>query len=65
MRPIDVLEERVKMKAFPFSLCDVTKDWLYLQPTVIIIWPETKRRFLEKNFPTSKNNCYKKENQWY
>jgi len=52
MRPTDVLEETVKMKAFPFSLYDAAKDWLYLQPTAITTWPEIKRRFLEKFFPT-------------
>jgi len=30
MRPHDIHEDYVKMKAFPFSLDGVAKDWLYL-----------------------------------
>jgi len=61
MRSADVLEETIKMKVFPFSLCDAAKDWLYLQPTTITTWPEMKRRFLEKFFPASRATTIKKE----
>ncbi|XP_027344953.1 uncharacterized protein LOC113857365 [Abrus precatorius] len=61
MRPVDVLEDFVKMKAFPFSLCDIAKDWLYLQPTPICTWSDMKRRFLEKLFPASRTVAIRKE----
>ncbi|RDX98287.1 hypothetical protein CR513_18809, partial [Mucuna pruriens] len=34
MRQHGVLKDYIKMKAFPFSLDEATKDWLYLQPTL-------------------------------
>ena len=61
MRPVDVPEDFVKMKAFPFSLCDTAKDWLYLQPTPITTWNDMKRRFLEKFFPASRTAAIRKE----
>ena len=61
MRPNDAPEEFVKMKAFPFSLNGAAKDWLYLQPAPITTWNEMKRRFLEKNFPTSRTAAIRKE----
>ncbi|RDX91936.1 hypothetical protein CR513_26003, partial [Mucuna pruriens] len=30
MRPHGILEDYIKMKAFPFSLDGATKDWMYL-----------------------------------
>ncbi|CAN6700794.1 unnamed protein product [Malus baccata var. baccata] len=42
------------MKAFPFSLMDKAKDWLYeLAPGTVTSWESMKRAFLEKFFPTS------------
>ena len=49
------------MKAFPFSLDGVAKDWLYLQPDPINTWKDMKRRFLEKFFPTSRTVSIRKE----
>ncbi|KAM1230439.1 hypothetical protein ACFX11_040746 [Malus domestica] len=44
-----------KMKAFPFSLMDKAKDWLYeLAPGTVTSWESMKRAFLEKFFPTSR-----------
>ncbi|KAM2335979.1 hypothetical protein ACFXTH_013340 [Malus domestica] len=44
----------LKMKAFPFSLMDKAKDWLYeLAPGTVTSWEGMKRAFLEKFFPTS------------
>ncbi|CAN6552281.1 unnamed protein product [Malus baccata var. baccata] len=44
----------LKMKAFPFSLMDKAKDWLYeLAPGTVTSWESMKRAFLEKFFPTS------------
>ncbi|RDX61320.1 hypothetical protein CR513_60463, partial [Mucuna pruriens] len=34
MRSHRIPEDYIKMKAFPFSLNGVAKDWLYLQPTL-------------------------------
>ncbi|RDY03790.1 hypothetical protein CR513_12578, partial [Mucuna pruriens] len=42
------------MKAFPFSLDGVAKDWLYLQPILFNTWRDMKCMFLEKFFPASR-----------
>ncbi|KAM2910320.1 hypothetical protein FF1_003197 [Malus domestica] len=43
------------MKAFPFSLLEKAKDWLYeLAPGTVTSWESMKRAFLEKFFPTSR-----------
>ncbi|KAM2070273.1 hypothetical protein EV1_001599 [Malus domestica] len=45
----------LKMKAFPFSLLDNAKDWLYeLAPGTVTTWESMKRAFLEKFFLTSR-----------
>ncbi|CAN6547333.1 unnamed protein product [Malus baccata var. baccata] len=45
----------LKMKAFPFSLMDKAKDWLYvLAPGTVTSWESMKRAYLEKFFPTSR-----------
>ncbi|CAN6718927.1 unnamed protein product [Malus baccata var. baccata] len=55
MTPINVDESILKMKAFPFSLMDKAKDWLYeLAPGTVTSWESMKRAFLEKFFPTSR-----------
>ncbi|CAN6576785.1 unnamed protein product [Malus baccata var. baccata] len=55
MTPVNVDGSILKMKAFPFSLMDKTKDWLYeLAPGTITSWESMKRAFLEKFFPTSR-----------
>jgi len=54
MRPTIVIEEHVKLKAFPFSLQDAAKNWLYyLPPGSINTWETLKILFLEKFFPAS------------
>jgi len=54
MRPTTVIEEYIKLKAFPFSLQDVAKNWLYCLPLGSInTWETLKRLFLENFFPTS------------
>ncbi|CAN6723554.1 unnamed protein product [Malus baccata var. baccata] len=51
MTPVTLME----MKAFPFSLMDKAKDWLYeLAPGTVMSWESMKRAFLEKFFPTSR-----------
>ncbi|KAM1121581.1 hypothetical protein ACFX19_003285 [Malus domestica] len=55
MTPINVDGSILKMKAFPFSLMDKAKDWLYeLAPGTVTSWESMKRAFLEKFFPTSR-----------
>ncbi|CAN6554899.1 unnamed protein product [Malus baccata var. baccata] len=55
MTPINVDGSILKMKAFPFSLMDKAKDWLYeLAPGTVTSWESMKRGFLEKFFPTSR-----------
>ena len=54
MTPINVDGSILKMKAFPLSLLDKAKDWLYeLAPGTVTSWESMKRAFLEKFFPTS------------
>ena len=55
MTPINVDGSILKMKAFPFSLVDKAKDWLFeLAPGTVHSWESMKRAFLEKFFPTAK-----------
>ncbi|RDX85418.1 hypothetical protein CR513_33398, partial [Mucuna pruriens] len=50
MRPQGMSKDYIKMKAFPFSLDGVAKDWLYLQSVLFNTWGDMKRMFLEKFF---------------
>ncbi|KAM1282144.1 hypothetical protein ACFX2H_022538 [Malus domestica] len=53
MTPVNIDGSILKMKAFPFSIMDKAKDWLYeLAPGTVISWESMKRAFLEKFFPT-------------
>ncbi|KAM1084426.1 hypothetical protein ACFX19_023122 [Malus domestica] len=55
MTPANVDWSILKMKAFPFSLLEKAKDWLYeLAPGTVTSWESMKRVFLEKFFPTSR-----------
>ncbi|CAN6685860.1 unnamed protein product [Malus baccata var. baccata] len=55
MTPVNVDRSILKIKAFPFSLMDKAKDWLYkLAPGTVTSWESMKRAFLEKFFPTSR-----------
>nr|KYP36146.1 hypothetical protein KK1_042759 [Cajanus cajan] len=55
MRPHNVLEDNIYLKAFPFSMEDLTKDWLYyLAPGSITSWDFLKKVFLKKFFPASR-----------
>ncbi|KAH9659732.1 hypothetical protein KPL70_023966 [Citrus sinensis] len=48
MRPQGVTEEQIKLRAFPFSLDGLAKDWLYyLPPGSITTWNGLKKQFLE------------------
>ncbi|RDY00303.1 hypothetical protein CR513_16537, partial [Mucuna pruriens] len=61
MRPQGIVEDYIKMKAFPFSLDGAAKDWLYLQPITFNTWGDMKRSFLEKFFSASRTMTIKKE----
>ncbi|KAM2977333.1 hypothetical protein FF2_014286 [Malus domestica] len=55
MTPRNVDRNILMMKAFPFSLLEKAKDWLYeLAPGTVTSWDSMKRAFLEKFFPTSR-----------
>ncbi|CAN6576780.1 unnamed protein product [Malus baccata var. baccata] len=55
MTPLNVDGSILKMKAFPFSLLEKAKDWLYeLALVTITSWESMKQAFLEKFFPTSR-----------
>jgi hypothetical protein len=62
MKPTGVTEEQIKLRAFPFSLKESAKDWLYYLPSgSITTWNEMKRLFLEKYFPASRAANIRKE----
>ncbi|KAL0404316.1 UNVERIFIED_CONTAM: Retrovirus-related Pol polyprotein from transposon.6 [Sesamum radiatum] len=62
MRPQGITEEQVKLRAFPFSLAEQAKDWLYFLPSgSITTWNDLKKQFLEKYFPASRANKIRKE----
>ena len=55
MKPQGISEEQVKLRAFPFSLANSAKEWLYYLPSgTITTWIAMKKCFLEKYFPLSK-----------
>ncbi|KAM2671263.1 hypothetical protein EV1_007097 [Malus domestica] len=55
MTPANVVGSILKMKAFPFSLLDKAKDWLYeLAPGTVTSWESMKRAYLERFFPISR-----------
>ncbi|XP_027166709.1 uncharacterized protein LOC113766752 [Coffea eugenioides] len=57
-----ITEEQIKMKAFPFSLKDLAKDWLYyLPPSSTTTWDQLKKKFLDKYFPASRVASLRKE----
>nr|XP_027093523.1 uncharacterized protein LOC113713915 [Coffea arabica] len=62
MKPPGVTEEQIRLKAFPFSLKDAAKDWLYYLPAgSITTWAQLKKKFLEKFFPASRAASLRKE----
>ncbi|XP_061998986.1 uncharacterized protein LOC133716297 [Rosa rugosa] len=55
MKPQGADEHILKLKAFPFSLADKAKQWLYELPSGrITSWGDMMKEFLEKYFPTSR-----------
>ena len=54
-RPQGIPEEQIKLRAFPFSLADRAKEWLfYLPPGSVDTWTEMVQLFLERFFPASR-----------
>ncbi|XP_024200678.1 uncharacterized protein LOC112204025 [Rosa chinensis] len=55
MKPHLADENILKLKAFPFSLADKAKQWLYELPSGhITSWDDMMKAFLVKYFPTSR-----------
>ncbi|XP_040943782.1 uncharacterized protein [Gossypium hirsutum] len=55
MKPEGVTEDQIKLRAFPFSLADSAKEWLfYLPPGSITTWADLSRLFLNRFFPASR-----------
>ncbi|XP_023773168.1 uncharacterized protein LOC111921819 [Lactuca sativa] len=55
MKHHGVTKDHIKLRAFPFSVQDATKEWLYvLPPGSITSWNELAKLFLEKYFPEAK-----------
>ena len=62
MKSTSISKEQVKLRAFPFSLADSPKEWLYYLPSgTVTTWNEMKKLFLEKYFPASKAANIRKE----
>ncbi|CAH9079810.1 unnamed protein product [Cuscuta epithymum] len=62
MKPNNVTEEQIKLRAFPFSLKDTAKDWLFYLPSGSIdTWAAMKKCFLERYYPASISSSLKKQ----
>ncbi|KAH9624677.1 hypothetical protein KSS87_014242, partial [Heliosperma pusillum] len=60
---IDGIEQdQIKLRAFPFSLVDAAKDWLYYLPAgSITTWALLETAFLEKYLPASRIGAIRKD----
>ncbi|KAF7843941.1 DNA-directed DNA polymerase [Senna tora] len=57
-----ITEEQIKLRAFPFSLKDATKKWLFYLPTgYITSWEQMMKTFLERYYPASCVNNVRRE----
>lgn len=55
MRPHEIIEEQLNLRAFPFSRIDGAQRWLYYLPLrSITMWSGLKKRLLENFFMLSK-----------
>ena len=62
MKPTSISKEQVKLRAFPLSLADSVKEWLYyLSSRIVTTWNEMKKLFLEKYFLASRAANIQKE----
>ena len=61
-KPQGVTDDQVKLRAFPFSLKDSAKEWLYYLPSgSITTWEGMEKLFLEQLFPASRAANIRKE----
>ena len=62
MQPKGITQDQIRLRAFPFSLQDKPKDWLYyLPPATFTTWAQVHKAFLEKFFPASRIGSIRKE----
>ncbi|KAK9063928.1 hypothetical protein SSX86_017800 [Deinandra increscens subsp. villosa] len=62
MKPHNVTEDQIKLRAFPFALQDSAKEWLYyLPPGSVTTWNDLAKLFLDKYFPEVKASILRKE----
>ncbi|VFQ86984.1 unnamed protein product, partial [Cuscuta campestris] len=62
MEPEEVPQEQIRLRAFPFSVMDRAKDWLYyMPPGSFTTWPSLHRAFLEEFFPASRIESIRKD----
>ncbi|CAN6722829.1 unnamed protein product [Malus baccata var. baccata] len=62
MRPANVDEEQVKLRAFPFTLEAKANEWLYnLPPGSMNTWNQVKQAFLEQYFLATKATSIMKD----
>ncbi|KAK8544435.1 hypothetical protein V6N13_056215 [Hibiscus sabdariffa] len=55
MKPQGVSEDQIKLRAFPFSLSGIAKEWLfYLPSNSITTWTDLNKKFLDRFFPAAK-----------
>ncbi|KMT19356.1 hypothetical protein BVRB_1g013580 [Beta vulgaris subsp. vulgaris] len=62
MKPEGIEQNQVRLHAFPFSLHDLAKDWLYTMSSgSITTWDALQKAILEKFFPASRIGSIRKE----
>ncbi|CAN6583244.1 unnamed protein product [Malus baccata var. baccata] len=62
MRPANVDDEQIKLRAFPFTLEAKAKEWLYnLPPGSMNTWNQVKQAFLEQYFSATKAASIRKD----
>ncbi|KAF7832409.1 uncharacterized protein G2W53_014742 [Senna tora] len=62
MKPDKITEDQIKLRAFPFSLEDAAKKWLFYLPAgSITSWEQMMKSFLERYYPASRVNNVRRE----
>ncbi|XP_052619833.1 uncharacterized protein LOC111889560 [Lactuca sativa] len=62
MKPHNVTEDQIKLRAFPFAVPDAAKYWLYdLPPGTMTTWVDLARLFLDKYFLEMKASTLRRE----
>ncbi|XP_043807665.1 uncharacterized protein LOC122722077 [Manihot esculenta] len=62
MRPQGITDEQIRLVAFPSTLIESAKDWLYyLPPSSITTWVQFRDLFLERFFLATKASSVRKE----